>query len=234
MSKKNKKKHHNNNLNYSKPQTGNNQTYTQPQGIVEQPVNSAPQSVSQNDSYRSEVNIAPQPVYRSEEHYSHKSESIRKSVSVKQSNPFGVFLLIVMIITLLVATSVVLNKTIDNQGLKNSVEKVLKDKGLEYKINHQLPVSNGLASGTAVYDLGSGYFAVIIRTTSIYGPLPAVFIYKLGDTEAKFIDYCLVDSLAKERIIDNTQNNQISFWAKRIIKIVDEAVTEEALQGGGV
>ena len=143
---------------------------------------------------------------------------------------FSIFLLL---FALSVAITLVTRKSW-NQGLKFQIEKVLNEKKLDYKAGKPFELSSALNTTLAVYNAGPDTFIVLAKVTSIYGPLPAVFIYKSGSSEAVFIDYVLDEDFAKETFIENTKVNQISFWAKKIKNAIDLQLKENESKTKGV
>ncbi len=169
-----------------------------------------------------------------EESFSHEKIKNANALPAKASFVFvSLFSIFLLLFALSVAITLLTRKSWD-QGLKVQVEKVLKEKKLDYKAGEPFELSSALNTTLAVYNAGPGTFIALAKVTSIYGPLPAVFIYKSGNSEAEFIDYVLDEDFAKETFIENTKVNQISFWAKKIKNAIDLQLKENESKTKGV
>ncbi len=151
------------------------------------------------------------------------------SEKLKKSGIFAALVLIVFCLLVLMSFAgknswkFYLGKTVENTLFANDET--------SYKIGNYIPIKTGLASSAAIYELNKSgfkdgsYYGVIIKITTMYGSLPAVFIYE-KNTGAQFVDFVLGQGKAKEQILLSSQNTQIAYWAERIPDIVERSLTE--------
>ncbi|MBQ5491830.1 MAG: hypothetical protein IIT68_07225 [Treponema sp.] len=118
-----------------------------------------------------------------------------------------------------------------NRGLRSVVSKTLSEQtGTVYTVSQALDLNSTLETECAVFtiaprgftDDGSRY-AVIVRVTTLYGPLAAVYTYTAGAASAEFLTYAELHSKAKPQIIQTTQDTVLDYWAQKIPGIVNAA-----------
>lgn len=181
--------------------------------------------LKQNESVKKEI-VQKETVQNSSAPVQQKAD---ENPSKKAGKDFGVFISILLGLFILATACVILSKKAWGNGLENQIRSTFEEHNISYEIKENVPVSSGFAINAAIFELeensskGTKY-AVIIKITSIYGSLPAVYVYDLAINKAEFVDYCLVDGLFKQKIIDNTQVNQIESMASRIPSLVKNSL----------
>lgn len=113
-------------------------------------------------------------------------------------------------------------------GLRENVIETVEEyeKG-EWKIGEKIDFKSSLSTSSAVYKCtkvkndGNEYFAVIIRITSIAGPLPAVFICKKNDS--RFIGYALQNGKLSNILTEQFSPSHIKFWQNKLPEILLQA-----------
>lgn len=157
------------------------------------------------------------------------NKNVLSSQKFKKASIFAALALIIFCLLVLMTLATknswkfYLGKAVENTLFENDET--------SYKIGDYICVNTGLASSTAIFELNKNsfndgsYYAVIIKITTMYGPLPAVFIYE-KNTGAQFIDFILAQGKVKEQILHTSQNSQIAYWANRIPGIVEKSLSE--------
>ena len=149
---------------------------------------------------------------------------------------YGIFcgILVAMLGILILFT--LLSRNSWKKTLAFEVQQVLQENSANnYQVGEKLQLASLFETVCAVFHLSSDnardtkqFYGVIIRITTIYGPLPAVYVYDSKNKTAHFIDFADMNNIASPRISENSMNSQISRWAKRIPSIV-----EKNLEGRG-
>lgn len=135
---------------------------------------------------------------------------------------YGVFLLIIIVMFFLLIGSILLARNSWKEGLKKQVETVLVEQKNDYRIGNFVKINSPFSTSCAVYELNkknskqNGEYAVIIRLTTLYGQIPAVYLYNEKDENAEFVRFISLDGTAEKQIQDISKDMQISFWKKRI------------------
>jgi hypothetical protein len=149
-------------------------------------------------------------------------------VCVKKYGYFAAILIVFM--GLLILFSLLSNRKWQN-GLRSQIESVLQESTNEkYVVGPYVYVKTPFVTSAAVYQLNAkqkktNQYVVILRVTTMYGPLPAVFIYTSGK-EAEFVDFIYFDAKSNQQIADSSHNAQIDYWCKRIPSIIQTGVQE--------
>lgn len=138
---------------------------------------------------------------------------------------YAFFLVILLVIFGILSYSVVLSRKSWTKNLGVSVQKVLDEYepsvwNVEAPVNLKKPVSVNCAA----YQIrnktdGSVSKAVIVRITTFYGPLPAVYIYKEGQ-EAQFIGYSSLHGRIKNQLVNNNSDKRREYWQAKIPDIL--------------
>ena len=160
----------------------------------------------------------------------------------KLSIEYGFFIAIMIVAFAIVCLMVVVAKGSWSDGLENNMQVVLDnnfsetyDLGEAVKINNSFSVS---AIAYKVYEKGNQDkltgCAVLIRIPTIYGFVPAVFLYDLTFNTVDFVDVAdITKQTVKEvNIIENLKNSmQVKIWSKRILQILP--LEELSVSNGG-
>jgi hypothetical protein len=137
---------------------------------------------------------------------------------------FAAILLVLFGITLLF--TIIARKSWNN-GLREQVQLTLNKNQLsDCIVGKEIPLDSAIITSCNAFDVSvkgkknsDTQKAVIIKITTMYGPMPAVYLYDNG-TEAKFIDFASFEGKAVKQIKDMSLNSQIAYWGKRIPSIL--------------
>jgi hypothetical protein len=147
---------------------------------------------------------------------------------------FGIFSLVVLVLFGILSLFNFLTRSKWEKGLRLQVQTVLDAHGETCSVGEILKLHTGLTAGCAVYELSGGErdgcHAVIIRVATFYGPMPAVYIYDSKKEQCDFIAFATLEGRAKTAIESLSKPSQVSYWARRIPKIMStvESDSKEA------
>ncbi len=151
----------------------------------------------------------------------------------------GIFSGIIGALLLLLSMFMLLSRNSWENGLRAAVENVLPSP--EYFVEKEIPVdkkSNDAICFELLHNRDDGQtsasrqMALVMRITTYYGPLPAVFIYEDGQTRFEGIAY--LKSSLKREFLETENNRQMSFWLSSARKIFEEAVQNISEKDGKV
>lgn len=123
-------------------------------------------------------------------------------------------------------------------GLRNIVAKTLSEQtGTVYTVSSALDLNSTLETECAVFTItprgftdDGSHFAAIVRVTTLYGPLAAVYTYNAGAASAEFLTYAELHSKTKYQITEATQNTVLDYWSQKIPGIINAAM-EHSTEG---
>ncbi len=110
-------------------------------------------------------------------------------------------------------------------GLKKETAQVLKENGVEnIELGNWVKIRSALTVSVSVYEAfgensESEKYAVIVRVPTLYGPVPAVYVYSAPDS-VEFIGFSHIAGKTNAHIKDNSINSQIEYWKNRIPAVV--------------
>ena len=138
---------------------------------------------------------------------------------------FGCFIGILVFFSAVLTGMIKLSEKKWNSGLKETVQAVLEEKnpGL-WIVGDSVPLNSTFSTSANMFELrnkesAEKYRAVIIRTATLYGHMPAVFI--CGGKETEFAGYAAVHGRVKNLLEENYADSSISYWLERIPHIID-------------
>lgn len=115
------------------------------------------------------------------------------------------------------------------KGLQQAVETMLEEKQPDkWKVTKPVRILSPFSTSAALYELqdknsAEKEYAVIIRTTTLFGPYPAVFLYK-KNSGAEFLGYTCVSGRVKRILEENTTNPLLAYWTQKIEKITADSL----------
>lgn len=133
----------------------------------------------------------------------------------------GIMALVVLVTLGLLFLFVFLSRTSWKNGTAEQIQKVLLDNGFECSVeemdtNHGTIASNVVSFSLSGSEKMEKKHGVLVRMTSIFGPLAGVFMYDDGNDRATFVDFVSLDGFAKETINSVVRSSQISYWEKKL------------------
>ena len=115
-------------------------------------------------------------------------------------------------------------------GLRGQVAEVLGHSDIEisFSLGQMEAVDSPFAVSLAVFPLieddehqrSAERYAVIIRIPTLFGPVPAVFLYEDGQKAADFIGFATLNKRIEAAVESNARHTQIAYWGKRIPAII--------------
>ena len=160
----------------------------------------------------------------------------------KLSIEYGFFIAIIIVSFAIVCLMLVVAKGSWSDGLQNNLQIVLDNNFSEtYDLGDSVKINNSFSVSAVAYKVFEKDnadklvgCAVLIRIPTIYGFVPAVFLYNLQLDTVDFVDIAdITKQTVKEvNIIDNLRNSiQVNVWSKRIKQILP--LEELAASTGG-
>lgn len=141
---------------------------------------------------------------------------------------YGIFLSFLIVIFGILFGMSILNKKFYSNGIKEEIQKVLnQQENAKYIIGKELKITSGIVNSAVLFELSSSesaekYYALMLRTPTYYGPMPAVFIYN-KNSGAKFAGYASLKGKVKLLLEENPNDVRITYWISKIPEIVDSA-----------
>ena len=137
---------------------------------------------------------------------------------------YAFFLLILSVLFGILIYATVLSRKSWNNNLSKSVQKVLDeyDQGT-WTVNESIAINKPIGVNCAAYQIknnknNSSAKAIILRITTFYGPLPAVFIYN-DDENISFAGFSSRHGRVRQEE-SNKSDKRIKYWQSKIPEIL--------------
>ncbi|MCK9168971.1 MAG: hypothetical protein M0P01_01000 [Treponema sp.] len=150
--------------------------------------------------------------------------------SKKLLKQYGILAGIIVGLFGLLTGIIVLSENKWHTGLREEIIDVLEEKAPgEWIVGEYVGINAPIALNSVCFqvrrkDNGARKYAVLIRIETIYGPLPAVFLYN-DKSVAKFIGIAGLHGRVQKVIEDESDDARINYWIKRIPDIVRNTAT---------
>jgi len=144
----------------------------------------------------------------------------------KQLFQSALFTGIILAFFLILAGMIFAGKKNWENGLRLAVEQVLPTN--EWQCGEMIPVNSNYSVSAACFKISNikmpskKSYALVLRISTYYGPLPAVFLFQDGKASFQGIAY-LNNSVAKE-FTENQFNRQLDYWTDTATLIVRRAL----------
>lgn len=163
--------------------------------------------------------------------FDNESKVFYKKLLIK----YGILTGIIAVIFGLLVLFCLISRGSWKRGLSAQVNSVLERCGEEYRTFEWIPSDNGFSDSASFYSLSAGeqgrekdMYAVIIRVTTIYGPLPAVFVYNAKSDSSSFAGFADLEGPVADKMTAIAEPSVIEFWKKRIPSIAQTLKHEKA------
>lgn len=144
----------------------------------------------------------------------------------------GIFFAILLILFGVLVFFTIVSRSSWQRGLEQQVAQTLSEHQHTYTIVDKDVLDSPFVSSAASFLVTNGdsatplgastEHAVIVRVPTLFGPLPAVYLYTEGEKTATFVAFATLDGKARAAVEANAKNAQIAYWATRIPKIVGD------------
>lgn len=144
---------------------------------------------------------------------------------------YGCFLGILVVLFMSLWGINLITKQKWESGLKKNIQTVITANLPDnWILGNPVPLNSPYATSACLFELrnkdnAEKYYAIIIRITTLYGHMPAVFIYNKSSGPV-FVGYSAVQGRIKRLLEENNSDSSISYWLEKIPRIIDKA--EEA------
>lgn len=141
---------------------------------------------------------------------------------------YCIFFFIVLFFGFVLIGMTKLSKRSWDEGLKTSVSETLRSKQPDvWIVGNKIPLNSAFATSACLFELrnkdsAEKFYAIIVRTPTIYGHMPAVFIYS-KNKGVDFIGYSNIKGRIKNLLEQNSTDMSINYWLERIPLIVAKA-----------
>lgn len=138
---------------------------------------------------------------------------------------YAFFLLILLVIFGILSYSVVLSRKSWSKNLGLSVQKVLDEyQPATWNVEAVITLKSPVSINSSAYQIrnkatGSMAKAVIVRITTFYGPLPAVYIYREGE-EVEFVGYSSLHGRIQTQLMNTNSDKRREYWQSKIPDIL--------------
>ncbi|MBR6154678.1 MAG: hypothetical protein IKQ43_09630 [Treponema sp.] len=136
---------------------------------------------------------------------------------------FGIFTLIVVVLFAILLLFTLLSRNSWNEGMKDQINSALEANELQYKTGEQDRLHSSISMSCVSYTDAENpsVHIVLLRTPTLYGPFPALYVYDESSGNVDFIDLLLIDGKSKEAVVASAKNMQVQYWKNRIPLIIN-------------
>lgn len=140
---------------------------------------------------------------------------------------YAFFVLILAVLFTVLTYSIVLARKSWTNNLAVSVQKTLDEyEPKTWVVTEPVAIDKPVGFNCAAYSLtnkktGDSARAVIVRITTLYGPLPAVFVYD-KDGESVFAGYSSLHGRIREQLLHHQSDKRREYWQSKISEILGE------------
>ena len=144
---------------------------------------------------------------------------------------YGIFLGILIFMLGIIIGAVKISERRWENKLRAAVVKVFSENTEdERQIGKFIKIKSPASLNAALYEINdlrsaSKDYALILRVQTLYGTVPAVFLYN-KDGGAKLIGFAAISGRIKRLLQDDSSNPRISYWEKRIPEIVNDTLKD--------
>lgn len=142
---------------------------------------------------------------------------------------YGIFLGILILMVGIIIGAVKLSERRFENRLRTAVTKVISE-NTESKpeIGKFIKIKSPFSLSAALYEIngtrsGAKNYAIILRVQTLYGPIPAVFVYN-KDTGADFIGFAAVSGRINRLLQDDSSNPRLGYWKLKIPEIINDTL----------
>ena len=139
---------------------------------------------------------------------------------------YAIFTLFLLIVFGILSYSIILSRKSFSKNLSVSVQKVLDEyqKG-KWAVMDNVPINKPISFNSAAYEVRCNQDntlakAVIIRVTTFYGPLPAVFIYHQNKS-VEFAGYASLHGRIGLALNSGYPDKRLEYWYKKVPEILE-------------
>ena len=139
---------------------------------------------------------------------------------------YAFFVLILVVIFAILTYSVIISKKSWSNNLANSVQKVLNEyENDRWTVEDNISINSPISANCAAYNIkdkknNSNAKAIIIRVTTFYGPLPAVFIYEQKD-DITFAGWSSLHGRIRRESLSSRSNKRLEYWKSKLPEILE-------------
>ena len=141
---------------------------------------------------------------------------------------YAFFILILLVVFSILAYFTITARKSWVKNLATTVQTVLDEhEANRYKVGNNISINKPIAVNCAAYDIfdskdNTTKSAVIIRTVTFYGPVPAVFVYNPQNGQAEFIAYSSLHGRIRTQIMNNKSDKKKEYWQEKIPEILNK------------
>ena len=138
---------------------------------------------------------------------------------------FGIFTLIVVVLFSILLLFTLLSRNSWNEGMVGQINAMLEEKELPYKTGELDRLHSSISLNCISYKDASNpdVHLVLLRTPTLYGPFPALYVYDEKSELVDFVDLLLIDGKSKDVVVASAKNMQVQYWKNRIPLIINTA-----------
>lgn len=139
---------------------------------------------------------------------------------------YAFFVLILLVIFAILTYASILSRKSWTNNLSKSVQKVLNEyQENVWTVEDGITIEKPIGVNCAAYNIknntdNSKAQAIIMRVTTFYGPLPAVFIYT-QDKQAVFAGWSSLHGRIRLESQSSSSDKRLEYWSSKIPEILD-------------
>ncbi len=140
---------------------------------------------------------------------------------------YGIFVSFLVVIFGILIYSIILGRKTWRNSLKHNIEIVLDDyEANTWALEKSIPINNPFLMNAAAYEArnrktGEIYKAIILRTQTLCGPLPAVYIMD-SNKNVTFVAFSSLHGRYEKVLSFVDTDHRINYWQKKIPVILGE------------
>ena len=141
---------------------------------------------------------------------------------------FGIFIAVITFFFLVIVSLVMISRNPYEKKLANEIQVVLDEYNPnKWTVGEKIDLKSSFSYSGAMYHLVSKNgsdknYAVLIRINTLYGPLPAVFVYN-KNKGTEFIGFQGLHGRVKNILLSNYSSIRLKYWINKIPEIVSKA-----------
>ena len=142
---------------------------------------------------------------------------------------YGIFSGILIFMLGIIIGAVKISERRRENKLRAAVVKVFSENTEdERQIGKFIKIKSPASLNAALYEINdlrsaSKDYALILRVQTLYGPIPAVFVYN-KDTGADFIGFAAVSGRINRLLQDDSSNPRLGYWKLKIPEIINDTL----------
>lgn len=138
---------------------------------------------------------------------------------------YGIFISILLFFFMVIFGFIKLNSKHYDKKIAESIQMVLDEKQPDkWKVASKIKIPTGLSNSAGLYQLVSmdsaeKYWVLIVRISTYYGPMPAIFTYN-KNLGTEFVGYAALKGRVRTILEENQNDTRLTYWISKVPEII--------------